>query len=160
MKNKYTNRLGKFLLKLTPLKVCIIDDTKAYFNEQMLLTASASGEYCFEREFKCNSIILNDLLKYPRDIVIIDIKGTTTEDIGKDGFDVAKVLLQKTSSFIVTTSAHKFHLKNRDQYGDYVITDRLLTAIDFIEELETISSIYLKRKIKFYQKITFKVGKY
>lgn len=147
-------------MKLSPLKVCIIDDVKTYFNEQMLAVASAKGNIIFERNYKCDSILLKNLVANPRDIIIVDIKGTPTSDIGKDGFDIAKHIRQNTSTFVVVTSAHKYHLKNRENYGDYIMSERLLTPIDFTEEMNVIIDKYLKTKTKIYQKLVFKTGKY
>jgi hypothetical protein len=89
----------------------------------------------------------------------MDIKGTVTKDIGKDGFDVTKHVFENTNTFVVITSAHKHHLKNQNNYGDYIIESRLLTPLDFCDEMNEIIDIYLKRKITFYKKLTYKIGK-
>ncbi|PQJ78514.1 hypothetical protein [Polaribacter porphyrae] len=159
MKNKALHSLGKGLMKLSPIKVIIIDDVGTYFNEQMLSVASANGNITFERYRKCDSTLLKSLVSNPRDILIMDIKGTVTKDVGKDGFDVTKYVFENTNTFVVITSAHKHHLKNQKNYGDYVIVDRLLTPIDFCEEMNEIIDIYLKRKISFYKKLSYKIGK-
>ncbi len=153
------NSFGKGLMKLTPIKVIIIDDVATYFNEQMLSIASANGNLTFERHKKCDATLLKSLVANPRDILIVDIKGTTTPDIGKDGFDIARHVFENTNTFVAITSAHKYHLKNQKEYGDYIIEDRLLTPIDFTNEINHIIDILLKRKIRIYKKLTYRIGK-
>ena len=159
MKNKPLNSLGKGLMKLSPIKIIIIDDVATYFNEQMLSIASSSGNISFERYKKCDATLLKSLVSNPRDILIMDIKGTVTKDIGKDGFDVAKYVYENTNTFVTITSAHKYHLKNQNNYGDYILEDRLLTPIDFSDEINNIIDIYLKKKTSFYKKTIYKLGK-
>lgn len=159
MKNGIIGKIGQGLMKLSPIKVIIIDDVETYFNEQMLNIAGAKGTVTFERYPTCDANLLKNLVSNPRDIMIIDIKGTVSPDIGKDGFDVAKHIFQNASTFVAVTSAHKYHLKNRTNYGDYVMEDRLLTPIDFTEELNCMIDQYLKKKKKMYQKIGYRVGK-
>lgn len=159
MKNGILTNTGKFFMKLSPIKVIIIDDVKSYFNENMLSIASANGNISFERYYKCDGILLKNLVENPRDILIIDIKGTVTADIGKDGFDVANHVFKNTNTLVATTSAHKFHLKNRESYGDYIISERLMTPVDFCEEISIIIDKYLKQKTKIHQKIIYKIGK-
>lgn len=158
MKSRKLSSFGKFLMKIQPLKICIIDDVESYFNRDMLSLASANGNIYFERWYKIGSLELKNLIQNNRDIVILDIKGIVEDDIGKDGFDIAKYLSETTSSFIVTTSAHKFKLKNRTYYGDYVMSDRLLTPVDFASELDVIIEEYLSKKLKPYKKVFFKLG--
>lgn len=160
MKNGILSNTGKFFMKLSPLRIIIIDDVKSYFNENMLSIASANGNISFERYYKCDGILLKNLVENPRDILIMDIKGTVTSDIGKDGFDVANHIYKNTNTFVTTTSAHKFHLKNRENFGDYIISERLMTPIDFCEEINIIIDKYLKQKTKINQKLFFKLGKY
>jgi hypothetical protein len=160
MKNGFFYKTGLILMKLAPLNICIIDDVRTYFNEQILSVASSKGNINFERYFKCDATLLKNIVSNPRDILIIDIKGTPTLDIGKDGFDIAKHISQNTSTFVGITSAHKYQLKNRDNYGDYILTERLLTPIDFTYELNSIIESYFKTKVKLYQKLTYKIGKY
>jgi hypothetical protein len=160
MKNGISSSIGKVLMKINPIKIIIIDDVKSYFNPNMLAIASANGNITFERYYKCDSILLKNLVENPRDILIMDIKGTVTDDIGKDGFDVAGHVYKNTNTFVVTTSAHKFHLKNRENYGDYVISERLMTPVDFCDEVNIMIEKYLKQKSKFYNKVIFKLGKY
>lgn len=159
MKNGILNSLGKILMKLSPVKIVIIDDVSTYFNEQMLSIASANGNITFERYNKCDSILLKSLVSNPRDILIMDIKGTVSKDIGKDGFDVSSHIINNTSTFVAITSAHKFQLRNRSNQVDYVIEDRLLTPIDFSDEINIMIDKYLKTKIKVYGKISYKLGK-
>ena len=159
MKNGILNGIGKNLMKLSPIKVVIVDDVSTYFNEQMLSVASAKGNITFERYNKCDSILLKSLVSNPRDILIMDIKGTVTNDIGKDGFDVASHVVKNTTTFVAITSAHKYQLKNRMNQVDYVIEDRLLTPIDFTDEMNIIIDKYLKNKSKVYGKIIYKLGK-
>lgn len=159
MKNKVLHSFGKGLMKLAPIKIIIIDDVATYFNEQMLSTAAANGNISFERYSKCDATLLKSLVSNPRDILIIDIKGTVKKDIGKDGFDVAIHVHKNTNTFVVITSAHKHHLKNQTNYGDYVIEDRLLTPIDFSNEINYIIDLYLKRKIATYKKFIYMIGK-
>lgn len=160
MKNGLLGKIGQGLMKFTPMKVIIIDDVETYFNEQMLSIAGAKGTVSFERYTKCDANLLKSLVSNPRDILIIDIKGTVSEDVGKDGFDVAKHVFQNSPTYVAVTSAHKYHLKNRTNYGDYVMEDRLLTPVDFTEELNSMIDNYLKKKKKIYQKIGFRIGKY
>lgn len=160
MKNGFFSNTGKFFMKLSPIKIIIIDDVKSYFNENMLSIASANGNVSFERYYKCDGILLKNLVENPRDILIMDIKGTVTSDIGKDGFDVANHVYKNTNTFVATTSAHKFHLKNRENFGDYIISERLMTPVDFCEELNIMIDKYVKQKTKINQKIIFKIGKY
>jgi len=160
MKNGIIGKIGNGLMKLSPIKVIIIDDVESYFNEQMLSIAGASGTISFERYPICDSNLLKSLISNPRDILIIDIKGTASSDIGKDGFDIAKHVFQNSPTYVAVTSAHKYHLKNRTNYGDYIMEDRLLTPIDFTEELNSMIDNYLRKKKKIYQKIGFRLGKY
>lgn len=160
MKNGVVGKLGLGLMKLNPIRVIIIDDVETYFNHQMLSIAGANGTISFERYNLCDVNLLNSMVSNPRDILIIDIKGTVSADIGKDGFDIAKHIFQNTTTFVAVTSAHKYHLKNRTNYGDYIMEDRLLTPVDFTEELNSMVGQYLKKKKRIYQKIGFRLGKY
>lgn len=159
MKNGKFTYLGQTFMKLFPIKVIIIDDVKTYFNDQMLNVANSKGNFKFERYYKCDNILLQNLISNPRDILIIDIKGVADKTIGKDGFDIAKHVFNNTNTYVVITSAHKFHLQNRESYGDYIMSERLLTPIDFTDELNIIVDNYLKSKTKIYQKIGYKIGK-
>lgn len=159
MKNGILNGLGKSLMKLSPVKIVIIDDVSTYFNDQMLSIASANGNITFERYSICDSILLKSLVSNPRDILIMDIKGTVSKDIGKDGFDIASHIINNTSTFVAITSAHKYQLRNRSNQVDYVIEERLLTPIDFSDEINIMIDRYLKTKIKIFGKISYKLGK-
>jgi len=158
MKSKNITWVGKLLMKIQPIRICIIDDVDSYFNKTMLNLAGADGNLIFERWNKIGELELKNLVQSPRDIVILDIKGIVDREIGKDGFDIAKYLHENTPSYIVTTSAHKFKLKNRSYYGDYVLAERLLTPLDFIDELNFIIGDYLETRLKPYRKLLFKVG--
>ncbi len=158
MKNKPQLSAGKLLMKLGKLRICIIDDEAGNFNPQMLQLASDAGFKHVERYHKIDKVLLSNLLKSPPDIIILDIKNVTTSDVAKDGFGVAKVLYEQTNTFIVITSAHKFHLHEYHKSYDYVMQQRLLTAVDFLDELNKIIEIYLSNKIRFYQKAVFRLG--
>lgn len=160
MKNKVVNGFGKTLMRLSPIKVVIIDDVKNYFDEQMIRLATSNGNVKIERYYKCDQNLLDSLTNVERDILILDIKGTVDRSLGKDGFDIARYLSNKTSTFIAITSAHKYHLKNQNNFGDYILENRLLTPIDFVEELDVIITLYLKHKIGFYKKGIYRIGKY
>jgi len=160
MKNGILGGLGKTIMKLNPISVIIIDDVASYFNDHMLSIASSKGNITFERYAKCDATLLKSLVSNPRDILIMDIKGTVTSDIGKDGFDVARHVYSNSPTFVAITSAHKYHLKNQNNYGDYIISERLMTPIDFAEEMNNMIDIYLKKKVRVYKKLFFKVGKY
>lgn len=158
MKIGLLNSIGRGFMKLSPINVIIIDDVSTYFNPEMLSITSAKGNISFERYSKCDSVLLKSMVSNSRDILIMDIKGTVTKDIGKDGFDVASHILANTKTFVVITSAHKHQLKNRSIQIDHVIEDRLLTPLDFAEEMEIIISKYLKRKSSFYSKLGYRIG--
>lgn len=158
MKNILLVRLGKLLMKLNALKICIVDDEDVNFPPSSLSLAAAAGFPGLERHYEVNAELMKDLLKSPRDIVILDIKGVAHQKIAKDGLGVAKILYNNTSSFVVITSAHKFHLSEIHKDYDYILETRLLTAVDFVEELEVIIQKCLANKIKPYRKILFKAG--
>lgn len=150
--------LAKFLMRMTPLDICIVDDIPSYFNEDMLKIANAAGYAKFQRLFVVDSTMMAKLLKRPPDIIILDIKGVTDPELAKDGFGIAELLARNTNTFIVLTSAHKFRLKNQSFQSDYVIGQRLLTPVDFVAELDEIVSAALSRKIRFYRAIVFRIG--
>jgi len=158
MKIKLTNTIGRWLMALDAPKICIIDDEEIYFNDDLLNLAKESGFKKIERHQLVDSVLLKNLLEDPRDIIILDVKGVTTPNVAKDGLHLASSLANKTNSYIVITSAHKFHLTNRATDVDYVIEDRLLTAVDFLSELTNIVEGYLARKSSFYKRIAFKTG--
>lgn len=158
MKNKIISNIAKNLMKFQPLKITIIDDGHDYFSQDMLRIAKASGIRNITRLYKINSKILEDLLKDPQDIIILDIKGIVEDNSAKDGFDIAKILSEQTSSYVVITSAHQYKLRNRITICDYIIDDRLLTPVDFVSEMNFIINDMFERKKKFYSKIVFKIG--
>ena len=145
-------------MKAQPLDICIADDVKAYFNEQMLELAKAAGYRGIRRLYHIDKTVLNELLDNPPDIIILDIKDVVDPEIAKDGFDIARLLRKNTNVFIVITSAHKYKMRNIQLYCDYILEDRLLTPVDFIDELETIISTLLNRKMRFYKKTIFRLG--
>jgi len=158
MKIKIKNTLGRLLMKFGGLKICIIDDEKIYFNDNLLSMAKENGFNNIERHYQVDANLFNDLQKSPRDIVILDIQGVTTPDVAKDGLHLASSLIKNTNSYVVITSAHQFHLTNRITEVDYVIEDRLLTAVDFLEVLTDIVEDYLSKNTMFYKKVIFKIG--
>jgi len=158
MKNQLVVQIGKFLMKYGNLRICIIDDQKTYFSENMLRIAKAAGFSNIKRYFLVDKELMQQLLRNPPDIVILDIKGVADTAVAKDGFSVAKTLYDNTETFIVITSAHKFFLHESHKSYDYMIKERLLTALDFVDELSIIVDQYLKVKIRFYKKIIFKIG--
>lgn len=158
MKIKLKSVLGRFLMGLSAIKICIVDDEKAYFNENLLKLAHENGFTNIERYFKIDSDLFEDLHSSPRDIVILDIQGVTVPEVAKDGLHVASHLIKHTHTYVVVTSAHQFHLTNQLAHVDYVIEDRLLTAVDFLNELNLIVEDYLYKKTSFYKKIIFRTG--
>lgn len=158
MRNNLLVRIGKFLMKHGNLKICIIDDQKTYFSGNMLQIAKSAGFYNIERFYMVDEELMKDLLKKPPDIVIIDIRGIAKKNVAKDGFGIAKALYDNTSSYIVITSAHKFFLHETHKSYDYLMKERLLTAVDFVDELAVIIDRYLKLKVKIYKKILFRIG--
>lgn len=158
MKIKLKNRIGRWLMGLDGPKICIIDDEEIYFNDDLLTLARKNGFKNIERHQLVDKELLKSLQVAPRDIVILDVQGVTTPDVAKDGLHLASSLTKTTNSYVVITSAHKFHLTNRATEVDYVIEDRLLTAVDFLSELTNIVEDYLEKKSSFYKKIAFKAG--
>lgn len=158
MKIKLKTALGRLLMRLGKINICIIDDEEIYFNENLLAMARENGFSNIERHYNLDLTLFADLQKSCRDIVILDIRGVTSPDVAKDGLHAASSLVRNTSSYIVVTSAHQYHLTNRITEIDYVIEDRLLTAVDFLEELTLIVEDYLSKKTSFYKKMIFKVG--
>ena len=158
MRNKLLLKTGKMLMRFNKLRICIVDDEAAYFTPEMLSLASTVGFTHIERYYRVNKDLLNKLLQFPPDIVILDIKGVVDSDVAKDGFGIAKVLYEQTAAYVVITSAHKFHLHEYHQKYDYVLENRLLTAVDFIDELRKIIERYLSEKLRFYRKILYRIG--
>tara|TARA_E500000305_G_scaffold90968_1_gene78555 strand:- start:1220 stop:1723 length:504 start_codon:yes stop_codon:yes gene_type:complete len=158
MKHKIINGLGRFLMKVNALSICIVDDEEIYFNKNMLITAENTGFKCIERYQKIDRDLFNRLQEKPYDIVILDIKGITDPDIAKDGMQVASLLNRTTNSYIAITSAHQFHLVNEMTNVDYVIENKLLTSADFIDELIEIVDDFIGKKSTFYKNVLFKAG--
>jgi hypothetical protein len=158
MKIKFVTRIGKLMMRLGSIRIIIIDDKKTYFNKQMLDLARASGFYGIKRLYKIDNDILKNLQKNPPDILILDIKGIAEQNVAKDGFGIASLFYKNSYSYVVITSAHSFQLGEIHKEFDYIIQERNLTAVDFIEELEKIVTDYLERSVKFYQKFIFKIG--
>ncbi|MBM4025763.1 MAG: hypothetical protein FJ280_10200 [Planctomycetes bacterium] len=111
MRDKLVVRLGKKLMGLGALRICIVDDVASYFNEQMIAIAKEAGFTRIERLYVLDAGKLEDLLACPPDIIILDIKGITEKSVAKDGFAVARLMFEKTHCFVVVTSAHKFYLR-------------------------------------------------
>jgi hypothetical protein len=145
-------------MSLNYVKICIVDDEEAYFNKDMLSIASNAGFKNIERFYKIDAKLFENLQTKPRDIVILDIKNITSKDVAKDGLGVASALKRTTNSYIAITSAHQLHLSRKMIDVDYIIEDRLLTAVDFIDILIEITENYLEKKMAFYKKVIFKLG--
>lgn len=158
MKHKALQGIAKFLMKLNNVNICIVDDEDAYFNTNMLQIAKNTGFNSIDRYNKIDNKLLNKLQSDPYDIVILDVQGITVPSVAKDGMQVASLLSRTTSSYIVVTSAHQFHLVNDMTKVDYVMENKLLTSADFVDELIEIVDDFLKRKASFYKSILFKVG--
>ena len=158
MKIKLISNIAQNLEKLFALDILIVDDNAVYFNEQMISTAHRQGLGNIKRLFQIDSGILDGILKEPPDIIILDVKGITSPDIAKDGLALANSLSGSISSYIVVTSAHKYHLTNRVIGVDYFLEQRLLTTVDFIEHLRKIRFDCLNRKKKFYQNICLRLA--
>lgn len=158
MKHKVLSKIGKFLMKITSIRICIIDDEDIYFNKNMLNIATNTGFNKIDRHSKVDHILLSRLQKKPYDIIILDVQGITEPDVAKDGMQIAALLNKTTNSYIVVTSAHQFHLINEMTAVDYIIENKLLTTTDFIDELTGITEDYLTKKSSFYKNILFKMG--
>jgi len=158
MKHNLLYKIASLLIKIDPIKIAIVDDQRDYFNKKMISIAKEFGYTKIERYYNIDADLLRRFKIYKYDIFIFDIKGIVEKSIGKNGFDVASLLHRKTSAYIVITSAHKFNLSDLNKEYDYVIHDRLLTAIDFVKELDTIVFNYFHTKLRFYRKLFFKLG--
>jgi hypothetical protein len=158
MKQKTISAAGKFLMKLSPIKICIIDDEEAYFNKSMLETAKNSGFKKIDRHYKIDHKLFTSLQQSPYDILILDVQGIVDPTVAKDGLYVASTLTRTTNSYIAITSAHQFHLTNKITEVDYIIEQRLLTAVDFLDILIHMTDDYLERKAKPYKNLIFKLG--
>ncbi len=158
MKIKLKNKVGRWLMGLGGITICIIDDEEIYFSEGLLNLAKENGFKKIERHHLVDKKLLQNLHEQPRDIIVLDIQGVTTPDVAKDGLHLASSLTKTTTTYVAITSAHKFHLTNRITEVDYVIDDRLLTAVDFLDELTNMVEDYLEKKTAFYKKVIFKAG--
>lgn len=158
MKDKFLARLAKLLMKSGSMKVCIIDDESSYFNAEMINAAESAGFANIERHSRISNSLFKNLHENPRDIIILDVKGVTDPNVAKDGLAVAQSLYRRTNTFVVITSAHQFYLRDIHQDFDYIIEQRLLTIVDFIEELHNITKICLDKKRRFYQNVVFRIG--
>lgn len=158
MKIRILQLIGKALMKLQWLHITIIDDAPAYFSKQMLSIASSAGYPNIKRLYWINEEVFKDLHKNPPDIIIIDVKGVVDKRIAKDGLEVAALLYRNTPAFVVITSAHQYHLRKEMKENDYILEDRNLTAVDFINAISVITQSFLRKKLKPYKKLIFKLG--
>jgi hypothetical protein len=158
MHKKYTTKLGKWLMEKNCLSICIIDDEEAYFNEKMLRSATRAGFIGIRRFKMVDQRLYNRLVDTPFDIIILDIKGCVHPTVAKDGLALARNLKEHTNSYIAITSAHQFHLSNQTVCADYVIEQRTLTIVDFINELKTIVTHFMDNHMKIYKNIGFRLG--
>ena len=133
MKHKPLNGLGKLLMKIDNVSICIIDDEDVYFNKAMLNTAKNSGFNEIDRYSKIDYALLDRLQKNPYDIVVLDVQGITEPSIAKDGMQIASLLSRTTCSYIVITSAHQFHLINDMTKVDYKMENKIQTTADYID---------------------------
>lgn len=158
MRDRFVVSLGKKLMGAGRLRICIIDDQPTYFNDQMLAIARAAGFSHIVREYVVDNDRLERLLSNPPDIIILDIKGVTDGKSAKDGWGIAKLMFDRTSAYVVVTSAHRFFLHETHRDYDYLIEDRFLTGVDFVEELVRIADRYLRSKARFWAKPVFRLG--
>ena len=114
-------KIGKWLMNLQPVNITIIDDQGAYFNPGMISKANKVGFKNISRLNYITPEVFDNLLDNPPNIIILDIKGIVDPTIAKDGLEVASIMHKSTNSFVVVTSEHQFHLKNRINNTDYII---------------------------------------
>jgi hypothetical protein len=145
-------------MKINVISICIVDDEDVYFNSNMLEAAKNTGFSKIDRYSKIDNSLLKFLQITPYDIVILDVRGITEPDVAKDGMQVASLLTRTTSSYVVITSAHQFHLVNSMTKVDYIMENKLLTTVDFIDELIEIVDDFLSKKSSFYKNILFRFG--
>jgi len=145
-------------MRTSGLKIYIVDDEDAYFTPEMISIAAEAGFTNIQRFSRIRKDTLKEFISSPPEIIILDIKGIADPDVAKDGFGVAAIMYEQTKAFVVITSAHKYHLHEYHDKYDYVIHQRLLTAVDFVSELQSITNQYLARKIRFYEKLVFRIG--
>lgn len=158
MKHKVVSKIGKFLMAIGRFRICIIDDEEAYFDENMLEIARSAGFKHIERHYKINKDLFKDLQENPRDLVVLDVQGIVDPSIAKDGIYVASTLIKNTPSFVAITSAHQYHLTNKMIDVDYVIENRILTVVDFLDVIHDMVSHCIENKLSFYKKVLFKAG--
>jgi hypothetical protein len=158
MKDKLLVKLGKRIMRAGRLRICVVDDKRTYFHENMLATAKAAGFSHITRYYVIDEHLLQHLLISPPDIIILDIKGVADKRVAKDGFGIAKLMFERTNTYVVITSAHRFYLRETHTKYDYLIENRFLTSVDFVEELAMITDKYLKTKIRFWGKLVFRLG--
>ncbi|MEK9507680.1 hypothetical protein WI460_05660 [Gemmatimonadota bacterium Y43] len=159
MKSRLLVRVGRRLVHWGGVRIAIADDEAAYFTPQMLQLAEATGFGAIERHYKVDHALLSSWIADPPDIVLLDVKGVAEAEVAKDGFGVATLLAKSTSCYVVITSAHQFHLKNALRDYDYVLEQRLLTAVDFVDELEVIVDDFFARKSTWVRRQTFRAGR-
>lgn len=159
MKQRMLTRVGRRLMQVDPLRIAIADDEDSYFTPMMLALAATAGYTRIERHSQIDAALMQQWLQNTPDIIILDVKGVCDPSIAKDGLGVAVLLRRSTSAYVAVTSAHRFHLKNVQSAFDYVIEDRLMTGVDFIEELERLVDDFFERKARFYSKLCFRIGR-
>ncbi len=158
MKHKPLSKIGKLLMKFNAYKICIVDDEETYFNTKMLTAAKKAGFENIDRYTTVNNRLYNKFLSDYYDLIILDIRGCTDEKVARDGLSLAANLSKRISSYIAITSSHQYHLSNETIQADYVIENRSLTNVDFIEILHIMVADSLGKKVKWYKKILFKIG--
>ena len=77
MKIKLKTKLGRFLMKISKIKICIIDDEEIYFNETHLNLAKINGFGNIERFYQIDSELFSDLQKTPW--AYVELKNATKE---------------------------------------------------------------------------------
>lgn len=158
MKHKPLMTIAKILMRINNIKICIVDDEAVYFDDRMLEAAKNAGFEKIDRYSLIDGALLSRLQNKPYDVIVLDVQGVTEPSVAKDGLQVASLLSRTTSSYVVITSAHQFHLVNDMTKVDYVMEDKLLTTADFLDELIEIVDDFLTKKSSFYKNIIFKAG--
>lgn len=159
MKIRIGTRLGRRLAGAASPKIYIVDDEEAYFTPVMLGVAASAGYSRIQRYYRVTPREIDGWMKNPPDIFILDIKGISSPEVAKDGTGVAALLQRETSAYIAVTSAHQFHLKNVHRNFDFVIEERLLTAVDFVEVLDQIVADYYSRHTRLLKRVAFRLGR-
>lgn len=140
------------------LRIVIADDEDVYFNARMLQVARSAGYERIERISRVTADVFASWLKKPPDVIVLDVRNVCDPDVAKDGVELARALIRETSSMVVITSAHKFHLRKSLPEIDYIIENRHLTSSDFVDELSQIVERYLSTKVRFYRHIGLRIG--